>query len=147
MENKEEHNVVNAADLKLHSVDTILPSSGVFARPCAASFRYMTKMYFQKDNFFKRIVKLIKRFIIDLKIKTIANKLVKIGYAKKTMSGNYIIEFKEAAKYTNTSLEFIELYQNDIVDRISFHEKILVASNMWLDLNAFDMHFRCDLEE
>ena len=127
-------------DMRLLSVDKIDDTN-------AASLRYMTKMYFQKDNFFERIVKLIKRFIIDLKIKSIAKKLVKIGYAKKTMSGNYIIEFKEAAKCTNTSLEFIELYQNDIADRISSHEKILAASNVWLDLNAFNMNFRCDWEE
>lgn len=127
-------------DMRLLSVDKIDDTN-------AASFRYVTKMYFQKDNFFERIVKLIKRFIIDLKIKSIAKKLVKIGYAKKTMSGNYIIEFKEAAKCTNTSLEFIELYQNDIADRISSHEKILAASNVWLDLNAFNMNFRCDWEE
>lgn len=126
--------------MRLLSVDKIDDTN-------AASLRYMTKMYFQKDNFFERIVKLIKRFIIDLKIKSIAKKLVKIGYAKKTMSGNYIIEFKEAAKCTNTSLEFIELYQNDIADRISSHEKILAASNVWLDLNAFNMNFRCDWEE
>lgn len=127
-------------DMRLLSVDKIDDTD-------AASFRYMTKIYFQKDNVFERIVKRIKRFIIDLKIKSIAKKLVKIGYAKKTMSGNYIIEFKEAAKCTNTSLEFIELYQNDIADRISSHEKILAASNVWLDLNAFNMNFRCDLEE
>ena len=127
-------------DMRLLSVDKIDDTN-------AASFRYMTKMYFQKDNFFERIVKLIKRFIINLKIKSIAKKLVKIGYSKKTMSGNYIIEFKEAAKCTNTSLEFIELYQNDIADRISSNEKILAASNVWLELNAFNMNFHCDLEE
>jgi len=126
--------------MRLLSVDKIDDTN-------AASFRYMTKMYFQKDNFFERIVKLIKRFIINLKIKSIAKKLVKIGYSKKTMSGNYIIEFKEAAKCTNTSLEFIELYQNDIADRISSNEKILAASNVWLELNAFNMNFHCDLEE
>lgn len=127
-------------DMRLLSVDKIDDTN-------AASLRYLTKKYFPKDNFFKRIVKLIKHYIIDLKIQTIAKKLVKIGYAKKTMSGNYIIEFKEAAKCTNTSLEFIELYQNDIADRISSHEKILAASNVWLDLNAFNMNFCCDWEE
>lgn len=142
MGNKE-HNV-DATNLKLHSIDTLLPSSGVFARPCAASFRYMTKMYFQKDNIFKRIVKRIKRFMIDLKIKTIAKKLVKIGYAN-TMSGNYIIDFEEAAKYTNTSLEFIELYQNDIAAHIDSNKKIL--SETWLYENAFNMNFCCDWEE
>lgn len=143
MGNKEEHNV-NADDLKLHSIDTILPSSGVFARPCAASFRYMTKTYLQKDNFFEHIVKLIKRFIINLKIKSIAKKLVKIGYACTT-SGNWIIEFEDAAEYGKVSLEFIETYQNDIAAYIDSNKKIL--SETWLDENAFNMNFCCDWEE
>lgn len=143
MGNKEEHNV-NADDLKLHSIDTILPSSGVFARPCAASFRYLTKKYFPKDNFFERIVKRIKRYIIDLKIQSIAKKLVKIGYACTT-SGNWIIEFEDAAEYGKVSLEFIETYQNDIAAYIDSNKKIL--SETWLDENAFNMNFCCDWEE
>ena len=76
--------------MRLLSVDNIDDTNAV-------SFRYMTKMYFQKDNIFKHIMKRINRFMIDLKIKSIAKKLVKIGYAN-TMSGNYIIGFEEAAK-------------------------------------------------
>lgn len=110
----------------------------------AASFRYMTKKYFQKDNFFKRIVNRIKRYMIDLKIKSIANKLVKIGYAC-TSSGNWIIEFEDAAKYGKVSLEFIETYQNDIAYYIDSHKEIL--SETWLDENAFNMNFCCDWEE
>lgn len=143
MGNKEEHNV-NADDLKLHGIDTILPSSDVFARPCAVSFRYLTKKYFPKDNFFKRIVKLIKHYIIDLKIQSIAKKLVKIGYACTT-SGNWIIEFEDAAEYGKVSLEFIETYQNDIAAYIDSNKKIL--SETWLDENAFNMNFCCDWEE
>ena len=123
--------------MRLLSVDKIDDTN-------AASFRYMTKMYFRKNNFFEHIVKLIKRFIIDLKIKSIAKKLVKIGYAK-TISGNYIIDFEEAAKYTNTSPKFIETYQNDIAAHIDSHKKIL--SETWLDENAFNMNFCCDWEE
>ena len=103
--------------MRLLSVDNIDDTN-------AASFRYMTKMYFQKDNIFKHIMKRINRFMIDLKIKSIAKKLVKIGYAN-TMSGNYIIGFEEAAKYTN--------------------KKIL--SETWLYENAFNMNFCCDWEE
>ena len=143
MGNKEERNV-NADDLKLRGIDTILPLSGVFARPCAASFRYLTKKYFPKDNFFKRIVKLIKHHIIDLKIQSIAKKLVKIGYACTT-SGNWIIEFEDAAEYGKVSLEFIETYQNDIAAYIDSNKKIL--SETWLDENAFNMNFCCDWEE
>lgn len=121
-------------DMRLLSVDKIDDTN-------AASFRYLTKKYFPKDNAFERILKRIKRFVIDLKIKSIANKLVKIGYAK-TMSGNYIIDFEEAAKYTRTSLEFIETYQNDIAAHIDSHKKIL--SETWLNENAFNMNFCCD---
>lgn len=124
-------------DMRLLSVDKIDDTN-------AASFRYLTKKYFPKDNAFERILKRIKRFVIDLKIKSIANKLVKIGYAK-TMSGNYIIDFEEAAKYTRTSLEFIETYQNDIAAHIDSHKKIL--SETWLNENAFNMNFCCDWEE
>lgn len=123
--------------MRLLSVDKIDDTN-------AASFRYLTKKYFPKDNAFERILKRIKRFVIDLKIKSIANKLVKIGYAK-TMSGNYIIDFEEAAKYTRTSLEFIETYQNDIAAHIDSHKKIL--SETWLNENAFNMNFCCDWEE
>ena len=124
-------------DTRLLSVDKIDNTN-------AASFRYMTKMYFQKDNIFKHIVKRISRFMINLKIKSIAKKLVKIGYAN-TMSGNYIIGFEEAAKYTNTSLEFIEIYQNDIAAHIDSNKKIL--SETWLYENAFNMNFCCDWGE
>lgn len=124
-------------DVRLLSIDNIDDTN-------AASLRYLTKRYFVKDNFFERIVKLVKCFIIDLKTKSIANKLVKIGYAK-TMSGNYIIDFEDAAKYTNTSLEFIELYQNDIAAHIDSHKNIL--SETWLDEHAFNMNFCCNLEE
>ena len=124
-------------DTRLLSVDNIDDTN-------AASFRYMTKMYFQKDNIFKHIMKRINRFMIDLKIKSIAKKLVKIGYAN-TMSGNYIIGFEEAAKYTNTSLEFIETYQNDIVVHIDSNKKSL--SETWSYENAFNMNFCCDWEE
>ena len=121
-------------DVRLLSIDKIDDTNAV-------SLRYMTKRYLLKDNFFERVVKLIKHFVIDLKTKSIANKLVKIGYAK-TISGNYIIDFEEAAKYTNTSLEFIELYQNDIAAHIDSHKKIL--SETWLDEHAFNMNFRCN---
>ena len=121
-------------DVRLLSIDKIDDTNAV-------SLRYMTKRYLLKDNFFERVVKLIKHFVIDLKTKSIANKLVKIGYAK-TISGNYIIDFEEAAKYTNTSLEFIELYQNDIAEHIDSHKKIL--SETWLDEHAFNMNFRCN---
>ena len=46
-------------DMRLLSVDKIDDTN-------AASFRYLTKKYFPKDNFFKRVVKLIKHYIIDL---------------------------------------------------------------------------------
>lgn len=124
-------------DMRLLSVDKIDDTN-------AASFRYITKMYFQKDNFFERIVKLIKHYIIDLKIKSIANKLVKIGHACTT-SGNWIIEFEDAARYGKVSLEFIETYQNDIAYYIDSNKKIL--SETWLDENAFNMNFCCDWEE
>ncbi len=58
--------------MRLLSVDKIDDAS-------AASFRYLTKKYFPKDNVFERIVKRIKHYIIDLKIQSIAKKLVKTG--------------------------------------------------------------------
>ena len=124
-------------DMRLLSVDKIDDTN-------AASFRYLTKKYFPKDNFFKRIVKSIKHYIIDLKIQSIAKKLVKIGYACTT-SGNWIIEFEDAAEYGKVSLEFIETYQNDIAYYIDSNKKIL--SETWLDENAFNMNFCCDWEE
>lgn len=83
------------------------------------------------------MIKLVKIILTKIKIRRIAKKVVDVGY-RNTTTGNYNIDFSEAAELGKTSLDFVLSHKREISDLIDKDKRIL--SETWVD-NDFDMNF------
>ena len=81
----------------------------------------------------------MERLKTTLKIKRVAKIVANYGF-NNTDNGNYIVGFKEAAKLTGISKDFIKCHQVRISEEINKNKHVL--SETWLHNDSFDMNFK-----
>lgn len=124
--------------ISLNSVDVVVSNESN-----AVSLRYLTNFYFPRPKrnvfvrFTKQIQNLFTRIKTYFKIREVARKVLERGF-KRTISGNYHVEFEEAAEMGKVDLDFIVSHKREIADIIDRDKRIL--SETWID-EDFDMNF------
>ena len=130
--------IIEDDSISLSSVDVVVSNESN-----AVSLRYLTNFYFPrpKRNIFVRFVKQIQNLFTKIKtyfkIREVARKVLEYGF-KRTISGNYHVEFEEAAEMGKVDLNFIISHKREIADIIDRDKRIL--SETWID-EDFDMNF------